>query len=517
MQQQNKKITGRSYVFTMLFLVLILLLPIAAAAKTINIDILSINDFHGALLENGQNPGAAKLTAFLLDKKAQNPKGTLIVSGGDMFQGSVRSNILYGQPVVNMMNIIQFDAMAFGNHEFDWGVAVMKLRNKEAKFPWIAANILEVATEKPISIAKPYVIVKKQGVKIALIGLTTPETAKTTNLNVARQFIYQDPKQAMDEILPSVRRDGADVIVVVAHLGSKLVNNNIIGEAADLANHLKGVDAIVSAHTHEKVFGRVNGIQIVQAGALGRAVGHIKLDYSTEQKAVVAASSEVLTLDRTLVKPHKKVTQIMDKYAPRAALIEKTVIGSTVSELTHDRYTFSLLGEVLTDYMREVAAVDVAFINGGGIRRSLAQGNITLGDLYAVEPFDNNLITMQMTGEQIKEVLEYGLGNGKYGYLQVSGLRIVCDPNAPIGKKLLTVNLKSGSPLDDKQLYTVATNNFLLDGGDGYTMFKKAKNIVDTNKVIRDVFAEAIKKAGKLNMKSDGRIQAVPKAIKDAA
>jgi len=184
----------------------------AAEADVVPLQILTVNDFHGALLENGKNPGAAKIAAYLKDMKAQNPNGTLILSAGDMFQGSADSNLLYGKTVVEVMNEIGFDAMTLGNHEFDWGVPILKQRIAQSHFPYLSANIIEKATGNLAPFVKPYALFERSGIKIAVIGMATPQTAYKTSGKTISPYEFEDPTTAVNALLPKIKQEGLTLL-----------------------------------------------------------------------------------------------------------------------------------------------------------------------------------------------------------------------------------------------------------------------------------------------------------------
>ncbi len=505
-------------------------LSLAAGGDTVRIDLLTVNDFHGALLEDGKTPGGAKLASFIRGEQAKNPKGTLLLSAGDMFQGSVRSNILYGKPVVEMMDAVGFSAMALGNHEFDWGLDVLRARAKEAKFSFLSANISYKDSGKPVEFAAPYIIKEANGIKVGIIGITTPATAYTTNMSVAAQLSFADALDTVKKLLPELKKEGAQVVVVLGHIDSEIDGPEIKGEAAYLANGLKRimpfrghgpvkpsvyppvapgplVDAIVTGHSHLKVAGKINGIAIVQAGYSGRALGKVTLFYSPLEKRVVESQVEVLDVVPAKLAPDAKVQKIINKSAKQAAPIEKTVLGQAETPLSHDRYKLSLLGEWVSDTIREATGADVAFQNGGGLRKPLDKGAVTLGHLYEILPFDNTIVTVGLTGRQILDVLEYGLYNDRIGMVQYSGLKVAYNKTRPTGERIVSVTMGDGSLLEPAKLYKVAVNDFMADGGDGYTMFRQGKDFTNTNIVLRDIVSDAVKKAQILRVEDDGRLQ----------
>jgi len=234
-------------VLTMLFSFVMFASPIWAAENSniVTLKILSINDFHGALVENGKNPGAAKMAQYLKSIIAQDPNNTLLLSAGDMFQGSVDSNLLYGKTVVEVMNALNFDAMAIGNHEFDWGIDILKARIAQSTFPYLAANIIDKKTGKLADFSTPYIIIEKAGLKIGIIGIATPETAFKSNPRVVGAYDFEDPAKIVNTLVPELKQKSAEVIIVVGHLGAIQNKDGLISnDSATLAMNTRGIDAI---------------------------------------------------------------------------------------------------------------------------------------------------------------------------------------------------------------------------------------------------------------------------------
>jgi len=496
---------------------LLCLLPSVFAAgessENVVINILTVNDFHGALSESGKNPGMAKLAAFLKAEVAKNPAGTIIVSAGDMFQGTPESNMLYGKPVVQAMNEIGFSAMAIGNHEFDWGIQVLRERIAQSSFPYLAANIIDKATGQVVSFIKPYTIVEKNGLKIAIIGLATPETAYKTNPKYSKNYNFADPAQTVTQRIPELKQQGTDIIIVLSHLGSEIepLTRQVKGEAADLARAVPTIDAIISGHTHQKVAGAVSSVPIIQAAYNGRAVGNLCLTFSKMDRKVIAAESNVIELAAANLVADPAVKTIVDKVQEEVAPMKNKVLGHTVYELNHEKYSHSVLGQWVTDSMRQKVKADIAFENGGGLRASIPAGAITLGSLYQVVPFDNTLITVDLTGKQIMEVLEHGIGNQQIGMMQFSGLSVECDKSLPEGKKITRVTLTDGSNFSLTKVYKVVTNDFMAQGGDGFTTFSQGEHMIDTQLPLRDCLIEAVMKKKVINATVDKRfIEVMP-------
>lgn len=489
--------------------------PAEEATDEVEISILSINDFHGALSENGKNPGMAKLAAFLREEMSKNPAGTILVSAGDMFQGTPESNMLYGQPVVEAMNELGFSAMAIGNHEFDWGIGVLQERIAQSKFPYLAANIIDKTTGNTVKFVKPYTIIEKNGVKIAVIGLATPETAFKTNPKYIKNYRFADPAETVTKLIPEVKQQRADIIVILSHLGSEVepLTQEVKGEAADLAHSATNMDAIISGHTHLKVDGLVNSVPIVQAAYNGRAVAEVTFTYSKNAKKIIAAKTRVTELAPAKLSADEEVAAIIDKAKEEVAPLKNKVLGQTTYDLQHEKFSLSVLGQWVTDSMLYKAHADIAFENGGGLRSGIPSGKITLGSLYQVIPFDNTLVTMELTGRQVMEVLEHGIDNKQIGMLQFSGLIVEVDRSLPAGMKITRVRLSDGSRLRLTKTYKVVINDFMAQGGDGFTVFAQGKHKVDTQIPLRDYLIEAVEKAKTLNVVDDHRLlEAFPQA-----
>ncbi|MDU2063939.1 MAG: 5'-nucleotidase C-terminal domain-containing protein [Sporomusaceae bacterium] len=485
--------------------------------EQVYLTILSVNDFHGALADKGpgKDPGAAGLATFIQQERAKNPTGTLLLSAGDMFQGTVDSNLLYGKPVLAMMNALAFDALSIGNHEFDWGIPALTKLKENSRFPWGGANI-RLQEEIPAfalpypNTNQPFMIVTKDHLKIAIIPLTTPETTTKTNPRIVKDYSFENPATTVKNLLPAIKQSGADLVILLGHIGSVQDNTGrITGEAADLANALpkNAVAAIVTGHTHLVVAGSVNEIPIVQAGYRGQHVGEIRLTYSKKEKRVVAAQEETFDLTKLSLTPDPTVKTIVRTYEAQIAATKKQVIGQIGAPMVHERYhpSVSLMGQWVTDAMRQATGSDVAFQNGGGLRASFATGPITLGNLYEVLPFHNTLSTMELTGREIRQILSYGILNSKVGMLQFSGLTVVYDTAKEPNERILSATLADGSPLDSDKLYKVVTNDFLASGGDGYPCFTTARNREDTGIDVQDILIDQLQQKQPLTVTDDER------------
>lgn len=477
------------------------------AQKVNTIDIITFNDFHGNLAEDvretGKNIGMAKMVAYVNEAVKKNPN-TIVVSGGDNYQGSALSNLTYGAPVSEMMKAMGVIASAVGNHEFDWGVQRMEKWAEDGGFDFLAANIYDTATGEPVKWAKPYLIVEKDGIKIAFLGLAHPDTVTLTKAENVTGLEFKDPIEAAQTWVDFLKEGKAaegtpDVIVALTHIDSKQdrETKEITGLAVELANKVKNLDAIVSAHSHQTVAGEVNEVPIVQAYKYGRALGKISIELNEDKtvKDITASIDTVYKTKNDLI-ADENASKTYEKYNTELSPILEEVVGTANGELKHDRNdpNISLLGKWVTEMMRKKTGCQIAIQNGGGLRRTIYEGNITMGDMYEIMPYDNALVTMELSGEDIKKAIDHGILNPNVTDGQFSGLKVEYDKDKEFENRITSIALEDGTPLEMDMYYTVVINDFMLTGGDSYD-FSNAKNVVNTYIPIRDMLVEAIKEA----------------------
>jgi len=490
-----KKTKGLLISLLALLLILGSISFVLAAEK--EIVILSINDFHGALAPAGKNVGAVKLVDAIKTEKAKNPEGTIIVSAGDNYQGSAMSNLMYGEPVSAVFEEMGIELSAVGNHEFDWGIDRITKWAEDGGFTFVCTNIYDIRTNEPVDWAEPFAIIEREGVKIGFIGLATPETAyKTLKANVVN-YEFRDPVEIITEWVPKVKDAGADIIIALTHLGSfQDKEGNITGEAAVLCG-VDGVDAVISAHTHQRVCGLVNGKPFVQAYKYGRSFGKLTFIFDENNKLVSAEPFlDNLYARADTLKDDTNMLAIYEKYDEELRPVLGKILGKTTVALDHDRWAGpSLLGEWTCEIMKDAVGVQIGMTNGGGLRCPVPAGEITAGKLYEVMPFDNYLYTMKLLGADVKANIEHGIMNEDIGWIQISGVRVTYNSKAEAGNRITSMVLEDGTPIEMDKYYTVVTNDFMFTGGDKYD-FKNSKDRLNTFIPVRDAMMDAVEKAG---------------------
>ena len=500
---------GRSRIFVFLC-ILILLCPssfLSGQQSTIGLTILHINDTHGHILPymetnkgNGEMvSGAAYLAKMIQEERSQNPDGTLLLSAGDMFQGSPVSNLFKGQPVVDVMNYLKFDAMTVGNHEFDWGLDTFKHFVVSSSFPYLSANIKD-DRGRYLPGVKPYIIVSRKNMKIAIIGVTTPDVLLITKPGHLKRLIVYKPEDIIPELIKRVKDEGAKVIIVLSHLG--------LDDDQELVRHISGIHVVVGGHSHTalKTPIVIGDTIIVQAGYNGLFLGVLKIIIDPDTGRIIQHTEE-RELKEVLAgedRPYDgEVRKIVHAYNKQIQKEYSRVVGETSVDLVRYHQSESNIGNLVCDAMKKAVNTDIAFLNSGAIRTSIPEGKITLEQVFTLLPFDNSLVTMKLTGRQILKILERD-ARMEYGILQVSGIKIQYDLSEPVGSRVKEVYIGT-SPLDPNKAYTIATVDFLAVGGDKFSTFKQGKNIV-YGMALRDVFVSYLKKHSPVSPMIEGRI-----------
>ncbi|MDS0524662.1 5'-nucleotidase C-terminal domain-containing protein [Clostridium sp. SHJSY1] len=463
------------------------------------IDVLTFNDFHGNVLESGKNVGAAKLAGVINEYRAKSNDryGVIPVSAGDLYQGTAISNLKEGEPVNEMLKAIGLEASAVGNHEFDWGRENLKKWSDEGGFPFLAANMVYKNGGSVVESVKPYKIVERNGVKIAFIGIATPETLTSTKASNVEGIEFLDPAETLNKYIPMVKAEGANAVIALTHCGSiqDSSTGEVTGEAADIARKVTGLDGIISAHSHNFVNGKVNGIPIVQAGYNGRGLSKLsfKFDDTNKLLSLETETKQFKGIEATLP-VDENVAKIISEQEEELKPIFNQKVTTLQERLSHDDKNSDLtpLGVTVSESIRKIANTQVAIINGGGIRRSLEKGDVTVGDMYEILPFDNTIVTLNLKGSDLFKVIEHGISPKDIAWGQYSGIKVWYEKDT---NKVTSIRLADGTKIDMDKYYSVAINDFMLTGGDGYD-FSGAKDIVNTNIVMRDSIQDSWKTNG---------------------
>jgi len=457
--------------------------------------IIGTNDFHGALeprpdAQGVRRGGAAYVGAAVERARSEcTPRCvTLLLDGGDMFQGTPASNLSFGRPVVEYYNRMGYAAAALGNHEFDWGVDSLRARMRQANYAILGANV-RYTDGRDVPWIRNDTIVTRGKTKIGIIGLSTVSTPTTTRASNVVGLRFDDPAPIVDSIGPALRKRGANFIVVIAHAGAQCGRDGATECAGEIMNFARNVrtkvDAIVSGHSHSFINTDVNGIPIVQARSSGRAID--VLDIALDTTIHIPVHHEVRELSVDTIRPLPEIDSIVRRAVARVAPIVGRHIATIPMTLPRQGGQYAL-GNLIADAQRSAGKGDVAIMNNGGIRTELRAGDATYGSLFELQPFGNTLYSLTMTGAQLRGLLEAMLSKSGVDD-HVSGLTIRFDPSKPKGSRLVSATMADGTALNDNKTYNVIVNDFLATGGEGYDAGKRATsmrplNIVDLDALI---------------------------------
>lgn len=476
------------------------------------------NDVHGWILPREaffHKPDPKRLIggcAVLGGVLANGEPKDLLLDAGDWWQGTPEGGLTEGRAPVECFNMLGYDAAVVGNHEFDNGQERVRKLVQLAHFPVLGANVYDKKTGRRVPWLVPYVLKEVRGVKVGIFGLLTSSMKHLAFPRHIQGLRFRDEVEEARGILQELRAMGAQVVIALTHVGFEGKGERFRGDK-HLASHVPGIDLIVGGHTHTPVDPPYrdprNGTLVVQAGSTLSRVGKVVLVFDRRRGVVVHSEGRLvdLWLDRFGEAPEVKST--MARFEREVGRKLDIVISTASAPLPRARKEESPLGNWMTDCLRTQAAVDVAFQNSGGIRTHLPAGPVTLRHLYQVMPFDNYLVTLKLTGRQVRQVLEHGV-SGDQGIMQVSGLRFTYSPRAPRGERVRKVAI-GGRPLQGDRLYSVATNDFLVDGGDGYQVLSQGRSPKNSERLIREVLGSCARRHSPIEPPALGRIRKVPK------
>lgn len=463
----------------------------ASQAALSTVKILYTNDIHGAILpvpdkDNPavQNGGVSYLASMVKDIRQEGE--ALVMDGGDWAQGTYLGGFDQGQTMIKVMNAIGYDSTVIGNHDFDWGRPALDKMMEEADFHVLGANIIDTGSNKVMDGVTPYFVKEVNGVKIGVVGVTSERTKSETAAPNTEGLKFNSVAQTVRQAIPELKKQGAELIVVSSHQG--LQNDE------RLAKEVKGIDVIVGAHSHTRLNDgkMVGNTLVVQAGAKSSHLGELELQVDKNTGKIVNYTNTLKPVSSETSRPDAEVEAVLAPLMEEADKIMNEVIGDTSIKLTRDRRKTpeTILGNMITDGMRQAVNADLAFVNSGGVRAEIDAGPITFGEVYQVVPFDQQMVTMDLSGAQIKQLLEASAERQR-GTLEVSGLTVDIDKRKPIGSRISNLKIQ-GEPVDSKKLYKVAVDDFFAAGGNGYSTFLEGKNVEQHSITSRDAFKDFV-------------------------
>lgn len=510
------------------------------------------NDVHGGIVNTeatfinpefppiiGGGASAAKYISTVRRLAEERRWGVLLLDQGDIFQGTLLGTRTGGEAVIQYMNLIRYDAMAVGNHDFDLGKDNLQTIQKLANFPFIAANIVDKSTGELASFVKPYVVKEVQGIRIGILGLATRSTLTMS---------YPAHVQGLDFLpeIPTARRyvrilrekEHCDFVILSTHAWldynpdegyAKLLEDIRKGKdfeqspasGIEIAHFVEGIDLILTGHVH-----RGHNVPwedpdthtlVIQSFAnSSAALGHINLYFDRTYKHFSGYDFDLdqggmLTLFRDEFWPDEEMDH---KIAAWQKEIEKgfdDVIGRTSESLTRRSDGESLMGNLVVDAMLKAGGADIAMSNYGGVRAEIKSGDVTARDVFKVMPFDNRVVVMKVKGSFIKDLLEDRVSGSSNGVL-IAGARVVVDKNYADGQRVTSLEI-GGQAYDPDAIYNLAVSDYLAEGNSGFTRLTQIEEsqIAHTGIAIRDAIVQYLQENSPLSPKLDGRFKIIKK------
>jgi 2',3'-cyclic-nucleotide 2'-phosphodiesterase/3'-nucleotidase len=477
--------------------------------------VLEVTDFHGAILGGGKERRTGRpigssvaLAAQLKRLTRENPEGTVLVDGGDWYQGTMISNLAFGRPVVEQMNALGEVAAVIGNHEFDWTADTLERRVREFKGAALGANMIQRKNGKRPAWVRADTTVTRRGVRVGILGLCYPLTPTVTLPGNVAHLRFDDDSATAVPLVKRLRHEGATVVVGVGHIpGNSDSLRRPTGDIARLARGVPGVDVWYGGHSHNQIVGEVNGVPTMISGAHGEVIGVCDLVTDPVRHRVIEHRFRLETVYADELPPDSAMAARVERWNRDVGPLAGEVIGASAAPVTRSGGE-NLIGELVSDAMRTGPGIDIAMTNSGGLRADLPAGPITRGGVYEVMPFENTVVTMKLSGAEVRRVLEDGLRHGRV--TQVSGIRYTFDNSATPGSRVQALTLADGGALADTRDYVVAVNNFMADGGDEYDTLRNAREKTDTHVTVRDRIMDYVRQrcagGAVLDVKGDGRI-----------
>ncbi len=492
----------RGWVVVVLLLAVPCLGAGAAPQPPVEVTILAINDLHGNLLpppggvteadpaHPGQNiniaaGGVARMATLVKQLRAKHPVSIFVAAGDLVGASPMLSGLLKDAPTLAALSRMGLAESSVGNHEFDRGAAELLRKQKTVPFHYLAANVVKADGR---TLLPAYDIKTFGGVKVAFIGLVLKGAAAIVAPAGIAGLSFKDEADSVNALVPGLRAKGIEAIVVLIHQGADNKGGrddcDATGPIFDIVRRLdKAVDVVVSGHTHQAYICTVDGRLLTSAHRYGTMVTEIDLRLDRASHDVISARAENL-LVRPDLKPDPAVALIVTRAQKQVAPLAHRIVGRVTAppSLVLQPSGESEMGELVADGM--LAAMpggEIAFTNTGGLRTSLpASGPVSYGELFAVLPFGNRVLAMDLTGAQIRAVLEQQWSGGTTKILQVShGFSYRWDASRPVGARVVEGSLTlNGAPLAPDRVYRVVTSDFLADAGDGMTTLRQGANRV---------------------------------------
>lgn len=468
------------------------------ANNNLDLTIVHTNDIHGRAVysEESNVIGYSKMKTYISELKATN-KNVLLIDAGDTLHGQALVTILKGQTAVDIMNLMEYDFFVPGNHDFNYGYETLIELSKTLKCKTLAANI---KLENGSKLFDENSIVEFNGVKVGVFGLATPETSVKANPKNTKGLIFTDPIEVAKEQVKKLKDSGAQLIILISHLGIDPESSGC--RSYDVRNNVDGIDLIIDGHSHselEKIQQSENKAVITSTGSYNKNLGVVNISIKDGKRTITPININFSEFSN--VKVNLEIDKCVKKASQAVSSLLNESIGNTEVFLDgkrdDTRCRETNLTKIATDAILKETGADIVLLNGGTFRSSINYGKISQNDVMTVFPFGDHAITKSVKGSDIVSALEFGFSN--YPNLsanvpQLAGIWCTLDKNAPVGSRVKEVRINN-EKIDLGKNYVLATTGFVANGGDGYTMIGKSKEISQYSR-LDEIICSYIKNIG---------------------
>lgn len=474
-------------------------------AETIKLNILHINDFHGAV-EPMMDPavstessvgGAANLKTLIDSEREKNPEGTLTLNAGDIAEGSMTAYISKGQVVTDFFAQLKMDATTLGNHDFAWGQDNLRTMVEGIESPVVAANVVKSDTGEVMDGIEPYIIKDLKGVKVAIIGLDTPDIKKFVEKSKLEGLDFKAGTETIKKYLPEVKEKGADLVIVLSHMGTP--------EDRKLAQEVPGIDIIVGGHSHNIMHEgeREGNTILLQAGSLGRFLGSFEMEIDPASKKIVQHQAKLIPVIAKDIQPDPAVEKILAPYLKAAEEYGSKDCGTALEDLTYGHREMGKLNQIHADSILEKSGAPFGICNSRTLRGHVKKGDVKLKELYSSLPFtEEGFVTLEIQGRHIKQHIEDCLADGAVELaIPMGSLKYEYDPAKPSGNRLISA-LIDGKEMEDDKEYFICVNETM----GRQSNFAEAKNKIKAGSS-QEVFFDYFKAHSPWDNSIDDRIK----------
>ncbi len=508
--------------------------PQSEAANRIQITVLGTTDLHGNIYpidyytNKPDNRGLAKIATLIKRVRIENPN-TLLVDSGDTIQGTPlayyhnKKNNTPPDPMMLSMNALGYDAMAVGNHEYNFGLKVLEKARSEARFPWLSSNTYEKGTDR--AHYRPYIVKEISGVRVGILGLTTPGVPFWENIQNYAGLDFREPVNEVRKWVSILReKERVDVVVIAMHMGLEedlrtgVINPGQVPDenrAVSIARQVPGVDVIFMGHTHRDVPAlSLNGVLLTQANHWGRhlARADLYLQREGDRWQVYAKSARTFSVDDK-VDADPDILKLTEPYDRETQAWLSRVIGESAVELTarEARFRDTAILDLIQRVQLEAGNAEVSMVASFNPDARINKGPITVRDIAGLYVYENTLVVLEVSGRQLKDALEHSARYfrsyepGKtaaelidekipaYNFDIAEGVTYVLDISKPLGQRIQELSFR-GKPLNPNQKLKLATNNYRVNGGGGYTMYKNAPVVYRSSEEIRELIIDWVER-----------------------